>query len=164
MSRFLPIARSSRHSTRKIVSRTDSDRRGTKFTLAWFRAQIDNAGSSAGRSLRSRSSRLEFRRPIRNDREATVLGGSRFPILFFSLFFFFAYSRAFPFPVCGVLFTQMFLFKSFNCQFSPSSSIRILLTMSGSKLDLKFHIHVYIHACVRACDRHDQTHLAYTHI
>jgi len=164
MSRFLPIARSSRHSTRKIVPAQTQIGAGRSSPLRDFERKSTMPEVPLVRSLRSRSSRLEFRRPIRSDRSRSHrVRRIALSYSFFSLFFF-AYSRAFPFPVCGVLFTQMFLFKSFNCQFSPSSSIRILLTMSGSKLDLKFHIHVYIHACVRACDRHDQTHLAYTHI
>lgn len=93
---------------------------------------------------------------------------------FFFPLFFIRLSSRFPFscpPRCS-LYSNVplrFLYKSFNCHFSPSSSLRILLAMSRSKLGPKFThthiIHTHTRACVRAsCGRHDRTHLAYARI
>lgn len=129
----------------------------------------DRAASTSGDRLeRSRSRRAR----------RIALSYFFLPLFFFS---FIRLSSRFPFsrppPRCP-LYSNVplrVLYKSFNCHFSPSSSLRILLAMSRSKLGPKFtltHTHTHTHiihthtrACVRAsCGRHDRTHLAYARI
>lgn len=100
---------------------------------------------------------------LERSRATAVSGGSRFPVSFPPSFF--AYLCAFPFPASSSLkCSSSFLVPSFNCQFSSSSSLRLLLAMRAARssiLGSHTYTHAYTHAraCVLAIDT-NQTHLA----
>lgn len=172
---FLPMHDLAACSTRKIGPARVRRSPSRDFERGSTMPEVPPVSLSRNRDRAASTSgdRLERSRSRRARRFA--LSYFFLPLFFFLLF---ACPRAFPFPAPrGVLFTQMFLFVSYtsryNCHFSPSSSLRILLAMSRSKLGPKFtHSHTHTHtihthtrACVYAsCGRHDRTHLAYARI
>jgi len=143
---FLPMHDLPRRSTRKIVPARIGRSPSRDFERGWTICR-------KFRTLGSRSGRPDFRWPIRTIAKPSCQDRSYFPILFFLLFF--TYFRAFPSPVPPVMPSLLKCFSSFLVQLSPSSSLRILLMMSGSKLNPKFtHIqHARARTCVRACLR-----------